>query len=293
VEEQITFVSDGLTLSGSIGIPDGIRDGEKRPALIVLHGFGSTQHAANVKFPCALFNRLGYVTMRFDMRGCGDSDGEKARLICLEQVSDTRNALTFLQTKPYVDASRIAVVGSSFGGAVAVYTAGSDDRFAACISASGWGNGARKFKSQHSGPGAFDKFMKMLDDGRAHRERTGQSMIVSRYDIVPIPEHLRGHVVERSAIDMPVETAQSMNDFCAEEMIGKIAPRPTLLLHSAVDSVTPPEQTIRMFERSSEPCEMHLFSGTDHFMFAERNERVHDVVTAWLRSFFPAQAPHA
>ncbi len=291
MEERVSFTSDGLNLSGTISLPDGLKAGEKRPAFIVLHGFGSTQNAANVLSPCALLNRLGYVAMRFDMRGCGDSEGERGKLICLEQVTDTRNALTLLQSQPYIETTRVGVIGSSFGAAVAVYATGVDEGFAACISASGWGNGAKKFESQHSEPGAFEKFLKMLDDGRKYRERTGQSMIVSRYDIVPIPPHLRGHVVERSIIDMPVETAQSMYDFRAEEMIGKIGPRPVLLLHSAVDSVTPTEQTIRMFERANAPCEMHLFSGTDHFMFAERNQRVHDVVTAWLGAFFPVSGP--
>ena len=32
----------------------------------------------------------------FDMRGCGESEGERGNLICLEQVEDTSSALTFL-----------------------------------------------------------------------------------------------------------------------------------------------------------------------------------------------------
>jgi len=31
------------------------------------------------------FDSLGYVTLRFDMRGCGESEGERGRVICLEQ----------------------------------------------------------------------------------------------------------------------------------------------------------------------------------------------------------------
>jgi hypothetical protein len=42
-----------------------------------------------------------------------------------------------------------------------------------------------------------------------------------------------------------------------------------------------------MFQRAGERAEMHLFSGTDHFMFAESNRRVHEVVTQWLQDFFP------
>ena len=290
MDHRVTFNSDGLKLSGTISVPDNVPAGEKRPAFIILHGFGSTQNAGNVLTPSAMLNAMGYVTMRFDMRGCGDSEGERGLLICHEQVTDTRNALDLLQDFPGVDPQRIGVMGSSFGAAVAVYATGMDTRFAACISASGWGNGAKKFRDQHNGPGEFARFLKMLDEGRAYKRRTGKSMMVSRYDIVPIPVHLRGHVVERSIIQMPVETAQSMYDFRAEDMVEQIAPRPVLFLHSAVDSVTPTDQTIEMFKRAKTNCEMHLFYGTDHFMFAEGNERVHEAVTTWLNMFFPLSA---
>ena len=88
-DEQITFTSKGLKLVGNIQVPAGVAPGEKRPAFIVLHGFGSTRHAGNVKQPCALLEKLGYVTMRFDMPGCGDSEGPRGRLICLDQVQAT------------------------------------------------------------------------------------------------------------------------------------------------------------------------------------------------------------
>jgi len=95
-DEPITFTSKGLKLVGNIQAPPGVGRGEKRPAFIVLHGFGSTRHAGNVKQPCALMEKLGYVTMRFDMPGCGDSEGPRGRLICLDQVQATSDALTTL-----------------------------------------------------------------------------------------------------------------------------------------------------------------------------------------------------
>jgi pimeloyl-ACP methyl ester carboxylesterase len=286
-EQEITFISDGLRLTGTISLPDGMGANEKRPAFMVLHGFGSTRHAGNVRGPCAMLNKLGYATLRFDMRGCGDSEGMRGNLICLEQVSDTRNALTFLATHPNIDKARIGVLGSSFGAAVAVYAAGVDERVAACVSTSGWGNGETKFMWQHREPGEYNRFLAMLAEGKRHRQRTGEAMMVKRYDIVPIPAHLRGHVIEKSADVMTAETAQSMFDFRAEDVIGNISPRPCLLLHSSVDSVTPTEQSIDMFARAGMPTELHLISGTDHFMFAEGNLRVHRLVADWLDEFFP------
>src|SRR5260370_39121616 len=118
-ERRVTFEFANLTLAGVVRVPDGMGGGARRPAFIVLHGFGSNMNAGNVLKPCALLEELGYVTLRFDMPGCGDSEGEKGRLICLEQVSAVNHALTLLAQHPQVEPTRIAVMGSSFGAAVA------------------------------------------------------------------------------------------------------------------------------------------------------------------------------
>jgi pimeloyl-ACP methyl ester carboxylesterase len=291
-EERVSFKSEGLTLAGIVRVPQGA-GAAKRPAFIVLHGFGSNMNAGNVLGPCAMLGELGYVTLRFDMPGCGESEGERGRLICLEQVAATRAALATLAEHPGVDPDRIALVGSSFGAAVAVYTGGVEPRVAAVISASGWGHGERKFRGQHPTPEAWARFIAMLEEGKRHRARTGQSLMVPRYEIVPIPQHMRGHVVPGSIQMFPAETAQSMYDFRAEEVVGKIAPRPLLLLHSASDSVTPVEQSIGLFEHAGQPTELHLFADTDHFMFAESNTGVRSVVRDWLAAYFPAGAKAA
>src|SRR5262245_59770062 len=238
-EEHVTFPSAELKLSGNVRVPDGVKPGERRAAFLVLHGFGSNKDSSNVMAPTKVLNALGYVTLRFSMRGCGDSEGEFGRVICLERVEDTRSALTFLAQHPAVDGKRIAVVGSSFGGAVAVYAGGVDERVAAVISNGGWGNGERKFRGQHKSPEEWARFTRMLADGREHRARTGKSLMVPRYEIVPIPEHLRNNLAPNSIHSFPAETAQSMFDFRANDVVDKIAPRPLLLLHAANDSVTP------------------------------------------------------
>src|SRR5271163_123939 len=103
-----------------LGVPEGLPSSQRRAAFLVLHGFGSNSEGNNVLQPTRVLNEFGYVTLRFDMRGCGKSEGEFGRVICLEQVEDTGNALSFLAKHPAVDPDRIAVIGSSFGGAVGI-----------------------------------------------------------------------------------------------------------------------------------------------------------------------------
>ncbi len=297
-EDVVSIPSGRLRLHGVLGTPAGSQRSERRPAFLVLHGFGSNCESPSVIQPTRVLSEFGYVTLRFDMRGCGKSEGEFGRVICLEQVEDLGNALNFLARHPAVDPDRIGVIGSSFGGAVAVYAGGTNPRIAAVISNGGWGHGERKFRGQHRTPEAWAKFTDMLEEGRAYRARTGKSLMVPRSDIVPIPAHVRENLDKKNvqmlsanSVEMfPAETAQSMFDFRAEEVVGKIAPRPLLLIHAANDSVTPTEQSVEMFKHAGQPTELHLFSGLDHFLFNENSARVWSLLRHWLDVYLPARA---
>lgn len=285
MEERVTFESQGLKLSGVLHIPDDLKPGEKRPACLVLHGFGSNKGSKACISPAKLLESWGYIALRFDMRGCGDSEGPRAHIICLEQVEDTKSAVTYLQSRPEVDPNKIAAAGHSFGAAVAVYTGGVDPRLAAVISSGGWGDGQTKFELQHSKPGAWKKFSDTIENGRATRAKTGVSIKIPRYDIVPIPEGMRGNLAPGSIMEFPLETVESMLAFRANDVVGKIAPRPLLLLHASTDSVTPTEQSIVMFKKAGMPADLHLVANVDHFMFAENNQLVTEIVRTWLQKY--------
>ncbi|CAG2127138.1 hypothetical protein LMG31506_00348 [Cupriavidus yeoncheonensis] len=285
---DVIFDSDGLRLSGALHLPSDLANGGQRPAIAVLHGFGSNKDDGMVRLATRLFSSLGYVVLRFDMRGCGDSEGELGKVLCEDQVSDTLNAVSYLQSLPEVDPGKIAVMGHSFGAAVAVYAAGVDPRIVACISSAGWGDGEIKLRQQHAAPGAWARFEAMVEDGRA-RLAKGQSVQVSRFDIVPIPPAMRGNLPAGSFMEFPFEVVESMLRFRPNAVVGNIAPRPLLLLHPADDSVTPTEQSIELFRHARMPAELHLFAEIDHFIFSDDSRAALNLVTEWLHKFFPAR----
>src|SRR5262249_17510601 len=100
--------------------------------------------------------------------------GEFGRVICLEQVEDTRSALTFLARHPAVDPERIGLIGSSFGGAVAVYTGGVDARVAAGISNGGRGDGGRQVPGPPKDPPGGARWGR-ASAGPAARQRARRS----------------------------------------------------------------------------------------------------------------------
>jgi dipeptidyl aminopeptidase/acylaminoacyl peptidase len=288
VKERVQFVSKSLELAGVLQLPDGLKKGERRAAFLVLHGFGSNKDGGNVVTASNLLTGLGYATLRFDMRGCGDSQGARGRTLCLEQVEDTRAALDYLSRNENVDARRIGVIGHSFGAAVAVYAAGVDSRIAACVSAGGWGDGVKKFRKQHESPEAWAKFQGMLEEGRRRKAR-GETMMVPRYDIVPIRPELRHNLAPGSILEFPFDVVESMYAFRANDVVGKIAPRPLLLLHPANDTVTPTEQSVDLFALAGQPTDLHLVAGVDHFMFSEGNTLVINLLRDWLALHFPSR----
>jgi dipeptidyl aminopeptidase/acylaminoacyl peptidase len=286
MEQPVEFVSSGLKIAGVLHLPTGVSPGQKRPGIVVLHGFGSNKNGGISLAAAKLFSSLGYVTLRFDMRGCGESEGPRGRVICLEQVEDAKAAIGFLASRAEVDPERIGLMGHSFGAAVAIYTAGVDKRVAACVSTGGWGDGEKKFRKQHASDAAWKKFTDMMAEGR-RRLAKGESMMVPRYDIVPIQPGLRNQLAAGSIDAFPYEVVESMFNFRANEVVGQIAPRPLLLMSPSNDSVTPTEQTLDLFTHAGQPTDLHLFASTDHFILSEGNVLVTELVGGWLKKNLP------
>lgn len=287
MDTPITFESDGLILAGDLHIPDSHKDGEKLPAIIILHGFIGSKDASHSELMARMFEEWGYVALRFDFRGCGMSEGERGYVICHDQVADTKNALNWLIQRPEIDSGHVALIGHSFGAAVACYAGAIEQRFAAIISSCGWGHGERKFQGQHPGE-MWEKFTNMLAGARAEKEKTGKAPIVPRFDVVPMAEHLRKNLSPKALMEVSADTAQSMFDFKAEEVIHWVSPRPILFLHGADDTVTPTEQSIRMWELAGQPKDLVLVTGTDHFPLAGEDGRTREIIKGWLDRYFPA-----
>ena len=289
MQQKLSFLSDGLKLSAVLHVPEKRRADERLPAFLVLHGFVGSKDESHAEIQARMLEEMGYVALRFDFRCCGESEGERGQVRCFDQVADTKNALSFLATRPEIDAARIGVIGHSFGAAVAVYTAGIDSRIACVVSSCGWGDGERKFRGQHPTPEAWARFTGLLEEGRKQKAETGKSKWISRFDAVPIPEHLRKNLSPKAIMEIPVETAWSMYNFRAEDVVADIAPRPILFLHTANDTITPTEQSIRMFEKAGQPAELILITGTSHFPLAEKDApRTKTIIKGWLDKFFPS-----
>jgi fermentation-respiration switch protein FrsA (DUF1100 family) len=286
METKVDFHSDGLRLSGILHVPDDLAKGERRAAFAILHGFGGSKDVGEHRRQAEHMTEWGYVALRFDMRGCGESEGQRGNLLFEEQVRDAIAALEFLADQEAVDPGRIGLYGDSMGGAVSVLAGAADDRVAAVICSGAFSDGSRQFRSMHPTP-AFHALMDKMNEARRLRRETGETMTMHRFDIVPMPPDLRSNLGPTALMEFTMETVQSLYDVRPDDHVARIAPRPLLIVHPASDRMVPATEAMELYKRAGQPSELFLIAGEDHFPLSGKNPKSPLIIKMWLDRYLP------
>jgi len=124
-----TLYVPGRNDDGQFPLPRPI--GQRPPVVVVAHGYSADQQ---IMSPLARsLARAGYAVLTFDFRGHGDNtDAFKGDL-----RDDFATAVDWAETSPYVDASRLVVLGHSMGAFAALDFATFDSRPIAVVPVSG------------------------------------------------------------------------------------------------------------------------------------------------------------
>lgn len=140
-DEPVTIPSEGFNIAGTLTRPK--TPASKNPAVVLLAGSNVTDRD-NVVAGVAIMSQLagaladaGYMVLRFDKRGTGQSGGRGESATISDFANDARVVLRWISNRKDVDSKRIALVGHSEGAAVALVTASRDGKVAAVASIAG------------------------------------------------------------------------------------------------------------------------------------------------------------
>lgn len=112
-----------------------------RPIIVMAHGLAGVKEQRLDAF-AERFAAAGYACLVFDYRHFGASSGEPRQLLDIgRQLQDWTAAVAYARTLDGVDADRVVVWGSSFGGGHVIITAARDPRVAAAIAQCPFTNG--------------------------------------------------------------------------------------------------------------------------------------------------------
>ena len=123
MEEPLTFKVDGRTVSAVLTAA-----GRGDRAVVLCHGFLSSKNSSTNKALTRFLTERGIATLRFDFLGQGESEGPFEDLTVSGAVNQALAAIGLVEARGY---RRIGLMGSSFGGLVAILAAGRHPSLAA------------------------------------------------------------------------------------------------------------------------------------------------------------------
>lgn len=133
--QELEFISDGQRCAAWYfrAVGTALDVGNGRPCVVMAHGFGGTRDSGLQPFARA-FAGAGIDTLVFDYRGFGGSAGTPRQLVSFRRHRrDYVAAIKFARSIDGVDADRIALWGSSYGGGHVLAVAADDPRIAAVV----------------------------------------------------------------------------------------------------------------------------------------------------------------
>lgn len=122
-----SYDSDGLTIQALLTKPQNNQPNNGFPAIVFVHGYippkqyvTQEQYASFVDY----FARNGFVVLKIDLRGHGNSEGEPGgAYYSSDYVIDTLNAYAALQSVPFVNPQAIGLWGHSMAGNIVLRSA--------------------------------------------------------------------------------------------------------------------------------------------------------------------------
>jgi fermentation-respiration switch protein FrsA (DUF1100 family) len=258
MNKDIVFTSEGLQCSGLLYLPEITRQKRPSPAIVMAHGLSGVKEQALPQV-AEKFADAGFVTLVFDYRFFGDSEGEpRNQVFPLEMVEDYKNAITWISELPEVDPERIGIWGTSLSGGIALYTGMFDKRVKAVVAqVPAIFNPVTRFRRS---PDAWANDSKTIAEDRVDRLRTGT---INYIDIVAPPGQ-RCVLPGTEAYDffmstketapnwhnrMTVESIEKMREFDVTSSIELLAQTPVMVIPAENDGLIPTESISTIYEK--------------------------------------------
>jgi pimeloyl-ACP methyl ester carboxylesterase len=230
---RVRFSSAGSTLVGHLRLPEG----GAPPYPIIVHGPGWLGLAGTRSYVPyhEAFTAAGFAVLVFDYRGFGASEGEATVLDPAAQVEDWLTAVAFCAARPELDVQRLAVFGSGgTGGGNAIEVAARDGRVRAVVAQVPIADGEDWLRRQRT-----------AEQWRAFRAQVAADpdrMVLARGELTIGGRDRAGwkrDVDDRVPQRVALASAEALFRYRPIDVVGRIAPRATMIVAVEDDDVTP------------------------------------------------------
>jgi putative redox protein len=248
IKEQIHFNNQwGEKLAGTLHIP---KTSEGR-GVVLGHCFTCSRHTGILRQLADDLSREGFISLRFDFSGNGQSDGVFAESTYSKQISEMQTAVEFLAAR---GADWIGVAGHSMGGLISFLTGIRTDSIKAVCALASRLTGIRvtHFLSREQ---------------RRSLKRTGEVFFNSRGRSLK----LTGAFFADADNFNPTDHLKTFH-------------KPLLVVHGDMDEIIPVEEAYKVRDLSSKRVDLEIVPNADHMFSREEDRRdIAQIVARWFK----------
>jgi fermentation-respiration switch protein FrsA (DUF1100 family) len=293
--QDVRVPCQGLKCAAWYYVPKGLKDGEKRPAIVMAHGFSAVKEMHLDNF-ARKFAEAGFMVLVFDYRFFGASEGEpRGRLLWPEQLQDYRDAITWASLREEVDPDRIGVWGTSYSGGHVIFLAAYDRRIKAVVAQvplpDVWDTYIEEKPAEER-----NEFLDWLYQNRADYVANGKinyipvAAPVDQPSFWPLQEWYEGFMdLTRNAPNwankITVESLETHITYQPTAAIHRISPTPLLMIIASDDIITPTEAEKRAFERAKEPKKLVVVPGRHFEAYKSKSDQFASPAVEWFQQW--------
>lgn len=288
---DVEFDAEGtVTLRGWLYVPDGRGP---HPAVTMASGYAAAKEHGIERFAQA-FADDGFVVLLHDHRNFGASGGDPRHDVDpWRQIADWRGAISFLESRPEVDARRIGVWGTSYAGGHAIVLGATDPRLRCVVAQvptiSGFEQGLRRVPPEAEA--ALEEAFADDDRAQARGEAPGYQAIVSADPAVPasyrapdaIDFYLQPIPDGRWQNTVTVRSTRAARMYEPGGWIGRVSPTPLLVVVALNDTITVTDLALAAYERALEPKRLELAPGGHFDVYLSNFAKASGAASAWFR----------
>ncbi|WP_322045066.1 alpha/beta hydrolase [Paraburkholderia sp. J67] len=292
--QNVEFLSEGARLRGWFYLPAHPAREGGHPAIVMAHGFSAVKEQYLDRY-AEVFAKAGLAVLVYDHRNFGESEGlPRQEVDPALQKRGYRDALSYLSTRPEVDATRLGIWGTSFSGGHVLEVAAIDRRVKCVVSQvpqiSGYQSALRRTRADH-----VPLLLSRFEADRARRFAGGAPAMLPATSADPggpcamagadshaffagttaFAPNWRNEVTLRSA-ELSRENEPGVH-------IARISPTPLLMIVADADTLTATDLCLRAYKDALQPKQLTMIAGGHFTPYVEHFETTSRSAAEWFQ----------
>jgi uncharacterized protein len=285
MRENVEFKSlDGTLLAAFLYTPDS--GSGPFPAIVLSHGFGAVKEMALDRY-ADVFCAAGFACLVYDHRNTGSSGGvPRGEIDPWQQISDMRDAITFVGSHAELDADRIGLWGTSFSGGHSLVVAATDRRVKCVVSVvptiSGHQNTIRALTTD-----GYAAFVREANEERTARQRGEEPRMIpiskegdESYEWSKVAGFGTPYVNSCTLLSRAFRDAYEPGSY-----IAAISPTPLLLALTTHDTKCLTDLQLEAYLTAHEPKRLEMFPGGHYDPYTTQLAAIASASRDWFRTY--------